>query len=174
MNSFKRILKKDVKEDEKLFPNHSSNKSKNDYEKDEQNNLEDNSNKDVINDVLEFLKTDQEFLNRVSEELKDKIILELEKRYDFIPTDKYIKEAEEKKKYINQLDSYLKERQEMNVTIENELKSFLQETTTSLHKALNDFANKFSAQVSEAEKKHGIDKFKNLLDCESNISSDER
>ena len=89
-------------------------------------------------------------------------------KYDFAPTEKYKEEMENKKKYINQLDEYLKERKEINKTVENDLQQFLNETTNSLSKALESFSQNINHRIRDAENRYGIDVIKDALLTDKN------
>lgn len=112
---------------------------------------------------LHALINNEALLNKLVSLITPQLLLELEKKYGFEPTDKYQIEVENRKKYINQLDAYLQERKQINQTVENELQQFLNNTTHSLTKALESFSHSVSQRIRDAETKHGIDTVKDAL-----------
>lgn len=116
-----------------------------------------------IDEVSNNLMQNEEFMQNLAALITPNILEILETKYGFEPTEKYKEAAENKKKYINQLDEYLKERKEINHTVENDLQQFLQETTTSLNKALESFSSNINSRIREAENRYGIDTIKNAL-----------
>ncbi|MCE3268350.1 MAG: hypothetical protein K0R49_602 [Burkholderiales bacterium] len=113
--------------------------------------------------VMRSLIENKEFIRLISDSVTQKLLEILSERYDFTPTDKYLKEISNRKKYISQLDSYLQERKEINNTVETELQTFLQETSVSLAKALEMFTMSIQNRIKQAESRHGIDSVKELL-----------
>jgi hypothetical protein len=108
------------------------------------------------------------FMREVAKLITPDIIEKLAKQYNFEPTEKYVQEALDKKKYISQLDDYLQERKQINKTVENDLQQFLQDTTNSLSKALESFSTNINSRIRDAENRYGIDAIK-----ESLLSNDE-
>jgi|GEM_PF-4159006 len=113
--------------------------------------------------VARLLREDSEFIARIHDSVTESLLTILRDQYDFTPTDKYLEEVSNRKKYIGQLDSYLQERREINTTVENELQMFLQETTSSLAKALDTFTISIESRIKQAENRHGIDSIKESL-----------
>jgi hypothetical protein len=113
--------------------------------------------------VAKLLMMDSEFIARIHESVTGSILKILRDQYDFTPTDKYLEEVSNRKKYIGQLDSYLQERKEINTAVENELQMFLQETTSSLGKALEVFTLSIQNRIKQAENRHSIDSSKESL-----------
>ncbi len=123
-------------------------------------------------EVARLLVADSEFTQQIHESVAEIVLAMLRDQYDFTPTDKYLEEVSNRKKYIGQLDSYLQERREINTTVENELQMFLQETTSSLAKALDTFTTSIQSRIKQAENRHGIDTIKeSLLSVISNEES---
>ncbi|MCC2625354.1 MAG: hypothetical protein K0R14_1227 [Burkholderiales bacterium] len=124
--------------------------------------------------VARSLINSPEFIEQVSEVLTRKVLAILCEKYDFTPTDKYLEEVSNRRKYIGQLDSYLQQRREINNTVENELQMFLQETSSSLAKALDNFTISIQNRIKQAEARHGIDDIKKSLlsttDNENNVN----
>ena len=118
--------------------------------------------KSVI-DISKRLMENQGFMQELANILTENILSILTEKYNFVPTERYQEEIENKKKYINQLDDYLKERKEINTTVENDLQQFLAETTNSLGKALESFSQNINARIHDAENRYGIDAIKNAL-----------
>ncbi len=116
-----------------------------------------------LKDVSRLLIDDSEFINLICESVSNRVLMILCEQYDFTPTDKYLEEVSKRKKYIGQLDNYLQERMEINNTVENELQMFLQETTSSLAKALDTFTISIQNQIKQASNQHGIDSIKESL-----------
>ena len=112
---------------------------------------------------LDYLVNSPELLDYLTEIVTSKLLTTLSTQYGFEPSNKYLEEIENKKKYINQLDTYLAERRDINVSVENELQLFLQETSTSLSKSLEVFTLSIQKRIKEAENKHGIDMIKESL-----------
>ena len=108
-----------------------------------------------------------EFMPLLEQLITPKVLEVLLNKYGFEPTAKYIEEAENKKKYIEQLDEYLKERKAINHTVENDLQNFLKDTTASLSKALESFSSNIHTRIREAENRYGIDAIKNALLAET-------
>lgn len=120
----------------------------------------------MINNILSSSK----FIEQFTDVVTNKLLIILRSQYDFEPTNKYLEQIEDKKRYINQLDTYLQERREINNTVESELQFFLQETTNNLSKALEGFTLSIERRIKDAESKHGIDIIKNsLLNVESKV-----
>jgi hypothetical protein len=113
--------------------------------------------------VAALLAENPVFIDQVSEAVAQRVLAALCNQYDFTPTDKYLEEVSNRRKYIGQLDSYLQQRQEINNTVENELQVFLQETTASLAKALDTFTVSIQKRIKQAEARHGIDSIKKSL-----------
>src|SRR6185437_8867502 len=113
--------------------------------------------------VARLLREDSEFIARIHDSVTESLLTILRDQYDFTPTVKYLEEVSNRKKYIGQLDSYLQERREINTTVENELQMFLQETTSSLAKALDTFTISIESRIKQAENRHGIDSIKESL-----------
>lgn len=133
-----------------------------------------NINESVISlkEVARLLIADAEFINLIRESVTEEVLTSLRNQYDFTPTDKYLEEVSNRKKYIGQLDSYLQERREINTAVENELQMFLQETTSSLAKALDAFTISVQSRIKQAESRHGINSIKeSLLSVISNEES---
>lgn len=105
----------------------------------------------------------EEFMNNLAKIVTTNVLEILIQKYNFQPTETYIEEVENKKKYINQLDEYLKERKDINNTVENDLQQFLNETTQSLSKALESFSQNINTRIRDAENRYGIDAIKNAL-----------
>lgn len=105
----------------------------------------------------------EEFMNSLAKIVTTNVLEILIQKYNFQPTESYIEEVENKKKYINQLDEYLKERKEINKTVENDLQQFLNDTTHSLSKALESFSQNINSRIRDAENRYGIDAIKNAL-----------
>lgn len=112
---------------------------------------------------IEQLASSPELLENLTDVIVNKLLKVLESKYGFEPTNKYLEEIENKKKYINQLDTYLDERREIKETVENELQVFLQETSTNLSKALEGFSLSIQQRIKAAENKYGIDMIKESL-----------
>lgn len=117
----------------------------------------------IPEDAVNLLLTNQDFVQQLQDSVTNRILDILVQRYDFTPTDKYLEEAANKKKYIGQLDSYLHERREINSAVETELQVFLQETTSSLSRALDLFTTSIQERIKQAEKRHGVDSIKHSL-----------
>lgn len=114
----------------------------------------------------------ESFLAKVSANAIPQILEILLSKYSFEPTDKYKEEIESKKKYINQLDEYLRERKEINQNVESELQQFLNETTQNINKALEVFSQGVQARIFEAESKYGVDKIKEIILKQERINED--
>jgi hypothetical protein len=154
----KKLLKPQSNNDKPIFPIHT----------------EENSLQDVvsIDDVAMLMTKDNEFMEALAKLVTTNILDILIKKYNFEPSDKYKQEIEDKKIYINQLDSYLSERKQINIEVENDLQQFLQDTTSNINKALEVFSEVIKSRITEAEKQHGIDKIKATLsigDSEHNV-----
>ena len=115
------------------------------------------------NEIIKRILKDEGFITKVSDAVTNDILDILVKKYNFEPNDKYKKEIEDKKMYINQLDEYLLERKQINVAVENELQQFLNETTNNISKALNEFSAVIKSRITNAQKQYGIDKIKETL-----------
>ncbi len=113
--------------------------------------------------IAKLLMENTEFIDRISEAITSRVLTTLCEQYDFTPTNKYLEEVSNRQKYIGQLDSYIKERREINNAVDNELQVFLQETSSSLAKALDTFTASIAKRIKQAETKHGIDNIKKSL-----------
>ena len=148
-----RILKKTNK-DKRIFPI-------------QENVPEDLTLDKNIKDYLQYLvlqlSTNKDFLLAIEEIVTQNLLGILLTKYDFEPTDKYKEEIENKKKYVNQLDAYLDERKEINLTVKNDLQQFLNETRSNITMALESFSQGIQLRIAQAESDHGIDKIKQVL-----------
>lgn len=124
---------------------------------------ETNTNNISITDLATLLSKDTQLIQSITAALSEKILALLESKYGFEPTDKYKEELENRKKYINQLDAYLQERQQINQTVESELKQFLNETGLNLTKSLESFSSAIYQRIHEAETNYGIDAVRKAL-----------
>jgi hypothetical protein len=122
--------------------------------------------------LVEALLIDDVFLNNLSESVATIILERLVSQYEFEPADKYREEVANKKKYLNQLDSYLVERKEINQAVEGELSNFLQQTTTHLTSALENFATSIQNRIKIAENTHGIDVIKQSILTASHLDTE--
>lgn len=116
-----------------------------------------------VADISRRLMENEGFMQELSKAVTTNVLEILIQKYNFQPTEKYIEEIENKKKYINQLDEYLKERKDINKTVENDLQKFLNETTNSLSLALESFSQNINTRIRDAENRYGIDAIKNVL-----------
>lgn len=149
MAIFKKILNKS--DTESLFPKH---------RRENVNMLEAAAS---VDDIVRKLLDNQEFMDMVQKNVTEQLLTTLTKQYDFTPTDKYLEEISKRKQYIGQLDSYLDERKNINIAVENELQMFLQETTLNLSNALDNFALSIQNRIKQAESRHGLDSIKESL-----------
>lgn len=108
------------------------------------------------------------FMQELANIVTANVLQRITEKYNFEPTAKYIEEMENKKKYINQLDEYLKERKEINKTVENDLQQFLNDTTKSLSGALESFSQNINNRIRDAENRYGIDAIKDALLTDKN------
>ena len=113
--------------------------------------------------IVEALLANQQFINNLAKTVATIVLEDLTLRYEFEPTDKYKEEVANKKKYLNQLDSYLQERKEINQIVEGELGVFLQQTTDHLTRALESFSTSIQSRIRVAETRHGIDIIKQSI-----------
>lgn len=116
-----------------------------------------------VADISRWLMDNGSFMRELTIAVAKEVLETLVEKYNFQPTETYVEEMENKKKYINQLDEYLKERKDINKTVENDLQEFLNETTNSLSKALESFSQNINARIRDAENRYGIDAIKNVL-----------
>lgn len=145
----KKLLRKDGDNQQEIFP------------KSQQTNL--SIDQLQIKPVIDSLINSPELVEYLTENITTKVLDRLSAQYGFEPSNKYLEEIENKKKYINQLDTYLAERREINSSVENELQLFLQQTSTSLSKSLEVFTSSIQKRIKDAENKHGIDMIKESL-----------
>lgn len=122
-------------------------------------------------DIVGNLIDNQKFIRQVSKSVAQIVLDNLCKQYDFTPTDKYLEEVSNRKRYISQLDSYLQERKQINSTVESELQAFLHETSSNLTKALDTFTVSIQSRIKQAESRHSIDSIKKSLLCVESAES---
>jgi len=120
-------------------------------------------NKTTEENIINQILSNKHFIDIVTTNVTDIILQKLLDQYNFEPTDKYLEEANKKKEYLNQLDSFLEERRQINQKVEGELGLFLQETTSNLTKALENFTVSIHNRIREAETKYGIDAIKDSV-----------
>ena len=113
--------------------------------------------------IVEALLANTQFINDLIEAITANVLENLVQRYEFEPTDRYMEDVANKKRYLGQLDLYLQERKEINNMVENELGNFLQQTSANLTKALAGFTTSIQNQIRVAETKHGIDMIKHSI-----------
>lgn len=123
--------------------------------------------KSVVEVSRRLLENDG-FMHELATIVTTNVLQLITEKYNFEPTEKYIEEIENKKKYINQLDAYLKERKEINKTVENDLQQFLNDTTKSLSTALERFSQNINNRIRDAENRYGIDVIKDALLTDKN------
>ncbi len=154
-----KIFKKDlIAKNDQLFPNPEHLDKKSNGQEIEYNLSENN-----LSIVMNYLFANEKFMKTLEDGVANQLLNTLLQKYNFEPTDKYWEEVEHKKQYVIQLDEYLKERQELNMSVDSELKQFLTTTTHHLSKALEDFTLKIHRQVRDVETRHGMDIISNLI-----------
>ena len=117
----------------------------------------------IIQDVVSELINNQEFINLISSNVSNIILNKLVDQYDFMPTDKYIAEKNQKQEYLAQLDQYLNERKQINQDVNRELDNFLKDTKLSLMQALESFSHNLEARIKDVEAKHEINVINKIL-----------
>jgi len=169
---FNRILKKPaINQTESVFPkvavkqdNNSTLSETSPEKRSTALNLSKKEIRDIIKAEMIELFSEPEFVC----ELEDGILQNLEKKYDFTPTEVYKQQEEQKKQYIKQLDGYLEDKKNINTQITSELQSFLSQTQTSLEHALKTFTTKLNESINAAEQKYGIKEIKKQLGLDDN------
>lgn len=116
-----------------------------------------------VAEISRRLMENDGFMQELAAMVTTNILQLIQEKYNFEPTEKYQEEVANKKKYINQLDEYLKERKEINQTVENDLQQFLNDTTKSLSTALESFSQNINNRIRDAENRYGIDAIKDAL-----------
>jgi hypothetical protein len=116
-----------------------------------------------IAQMSHYLLENTGFMQELAALVTANVLQLITEKYNFEPTETYKDEIANKKKYINQLDEYLKERKEINKTVENDLQQFLSDTTKSLNTALESFNQNINSRIHEAEHRYGIDAIKEVL-----------
>lgn len=158
----KKILNKSEEDNKTIFPIQIV---QGDY-KERMNQM---NNSDNLDYIVEQILANKDFILKVEQSITQQVLDTLLAKYNFEPTQKYLQDIELKKKYINQLDDYLDERKIVNMSVENDLQQFLNDTKNSLARALETFSDQVQARIVETESRYGIDKIKHiLLDVEDN------
>jgi hypothetical protein len=124
-------------------------------------------------EIIDYILKDSNFMQYLEENLIAKLLMRLEAKYGFEPTDKYKEEIVKKRQYVSQLDAYLEERRVINQAVETDLQHFLNNTTLSLTQALENFSREISDRIKEAEGRHGIDMVRQAVLNTERQSSDE-
>jgi hypothetical protein len=110
--------------------------------------------------IIDELKHDADFRKLI----KNEILSDLEKRYDFFPTDKYNAEVEQKKQYLSKLEGYLSEKKTLHQEADTELKKLLEGIQQSITSSLTIFEQGLHERLNAAENKYGVEELKKIIE----------